>query len=306
MQSSLLEEVKIEEADSSSEQDYQSIKLESYSGLKNFKVEVLNEDNVQAKSERKWQYSKEMKKIFTCPNTSFPINISITPWCHNASVTITPVYKNSEDLHKPVHRCYNCKMNDHYSINQQQIEHIIRVEGTGAEYNHDPVTNRYSVSFPLSYPQLGSDSSLVLVKSMCLTSCVGGPNRRPFVLLFTLKVDDILVGKQVIDLKCSKCPKRDMIKDREKLNNSTNSTSVSSPNLVNLSNSIDSFMQHLQPPAAPVNILSSVQSLPKNEVKYTKIQVPREFLEEVKEYTNYLVAKKHTRSNNSDMFLYPE
>ena len=77
-------------------------------------------------------------------------------------------------------------------------------------------------------------------------------------MLFILQSSLLEEGKQVIDLKFSKFPKRDMI------------------------------MQHLQPP------------------KYTKIEVPRVFLEEVKEYINYLVARKHMRSNNPDMFLYPE
>lgn len=64
-------------------------------------------------------------------------------------------------------------------------EHIVQVESDNCQYML--VNDRYLVSTPLHPPPPGEVASTLLLKLMCLTSCVGGPNRRPFCLVFTLR-----------------------------------------------------------------------------------------------------------------------
>lgn len=64
-------------------------------------------------------------------------------------------------------------------------EHIIQIESDSCQYM--VVNERYFVGTPLHPPPPGEVASTLLVKVMCLTSCVGGPNRRPFSLVFTLR-----------------------------------------------------------------------------------------------------------------------
>ena len=77
--------------------------------------------------------------------------------------------------------------------------------------------NRYQVKVPFTVPQMGEYASKIIVKVMCLQTCMGGPNQRPFVLVFTLKnKNGEEIGRQILDVKCCKCPSRDMKNDEEK------------------------------------------------------------------------------------------
>ena len=64
---------------------------------------------------------------------------------------------------------------------------------------------------------MGEYASKIIVKVMCLQTCMGGPNQRPFVLVFTLKnKNGEEIGRQILDVKCCKYPSRDMKNDEEK------------------------------------------------------------------------------------------
>lgn len=63
-------------------------------------------------------------------------------------------------------------------------DHLVMVEGPECDYK--VVNERYVVSVPLHPPPPGDSASTLLLRLICLTSCIGGPNRRPFCLVFTL------------------------------------------------------------------------------------------------------------------------
>lgn len=71
--------------------------------------------------------------------------------------------------------------------NSKTVDHMIQVEpmeNLSPEYIlHN---ERHMVHFPLPPPPPGDESSQILAKLTCLTSDPGGPNRRPFSMVFAL------------------------------------------------------------------------------------------------------------------------
>lgn len=69
---------------------------------------------------------------------------------------------------------------------------------------------RECVTVPYVPPFLGQNKSTILLRYMCLSSCVGGINRRPFNTIFTLEspTGEIL-GRNVVETRVCSCPGRD-------------------------------------------------------------------------------------------------
>ena len=65
--------------------------------------------------------------------------------------------------------------------------------------------------------QVGTDYCSFLYKFMCLGSDVGGINRRPVKLIFTLEqgVGNV-VGRVIIDVRICSCPNRDFRQEEQK------------------------------------------------------------------------------------------
>ena len=57
-----------------------------------------------------------------------------------------------------------------------------------------------------------------MLKFMCLGSDVGGINRKPVSVIFTLEDGaGQVVGRRVVDVRICSCPKRDMQQEEERL-----------------------------------------------------------------------------------------
>ena len=50
---------------------------------------------------------------------------------------------------------------------------------------------------------------------MCLGSCVGGPNRRPIHIVFTLELENVVLGRRAIEVRICACPGRDRKQDEK-------------------------------------------------------------------------------------------
>ena len=75
-----------------------------------------------------------------------------------------------------------------------------------------------SVVVPLDKPQEGSSFFPMLMKFMCLGSDVGGINRRPLKVIFTLEDDKTnILGRDVVDVTICCCPKRDKTNEEARL-----------------------------------------------------------------------------------------
>ena len=65
------------------------------------------------------------------------------------------------------------------------MDHIVQIDEPNAVY--EIVQDHKVISLPLAHPAHGEDTSTLLLKLTCLTSCVGGPHRKPFCIVFSLK-----------------------------------------------------------------------------------------------------------------------
>ena len=121
-----------------------------------------------------------------------------------------PVFSLPSDLRQPVKRCpSHAALSDKTNKNFAFPDHLIRVDGEDPTYQEDSISGRLSVLFPVVERKL--------LKFMCLGSDLGGINRRPVKLVFTLEdAVGLVVGRQVFDLRLCSSPKRDKLKDEEK------------------------------------------------------------------------------------------
>lgn len=105
----------------------------------------------------------------------------------NTMIRAMPVYMKPEHVQEVVRRCPNHATSKEHNENHPAPEHLVRCEHKMASYAQDPFTERLSVLIPHEQPQAGSDYVVNLFQFMCFSSCVGGLNRRPMQVIFTLE-----------------------------------------------------------------------------------------------------------------------
>ena len=64
------------------------------------------------------------------------------------------------------------------------------------------MSGRLSVRFPVQQPHEGSDRTRELLKFMCLGSDVGGINRRPLKVIFSLETAQVSVSQSETLIEC--------------------------------------------------------------------------------------------------------
>ncbi|KAJ6655523.1 hypothetical protein lerEdw1_005101 [Lerista edwardsae] len=167
------------------------------------------------------QYSTELKKLYCQIAKTCPIQIKVmTPPPQGAVIRAMPVYKKAEHVTEVVKRCPNHELSREF--NEGQIappSHLIRVEGNShAQYVEDPITGRQSVLVPYEPPQVGTEFTTVLYNFMCNSSCVGGMNRRPILIIVTLETrDGQVLGRRCFEARICACPGRDRKADEDSI-----------------------------------------------------------------------------------------
>jgi len=112
-------------------------------------------------------------------------------------IRAVPVYAAAAFFTDPVRRCPN-----HASLSDASnkgfphdfVDHLIRVNHDAAFYEEDAQSKRLSVVVPFMRPQVGTNYCSHLFKFMCLGSDVGGINRRPVRVIFTLESGSVSSG----------------------------------------------------------------------------------------------------------------
>lgn len=172
-----------------------------------------------------WTYSSSFNKLYVRMATSCPIQFKTTsPPPPGTVIRATAIYKEPQHIQHVVRRCPNHAGCLQHNESHPAPTHLIRSDHPLAAYVEDPFTNRHSVVIPHQTAQVGSDWTVNLYQFMCLGSCVGGPNRRPMQIVFTLENEHLVLGRAAVDVRICACPGRDKRVDENSL--SSNSTVI--------------------------------------------------------------------------------
>jgi hypothetical protein len=174
-----------------------------------------------------WTYSERLRKLYvrmgsTCPIRFRTSNRHIQP-PDGCVIRALAVYVKPEHSAEAVTRCPNHATTRELNENHPAPSHLVRCEHKLARYVDDRLTGRQSVVLPHEQPQAGADWVTNLFQFMCFSSCVGGLNRRPVQVVFTLERDNQVLGRQSVELRICACPGRDRRTDEDAAANISNS-----------------------------------------------------------------------------------
>ena len=65
--------------------------------------------------------------------------------------------------------------------------HIVHLNDKGCQYSTNS-KGHFCATVPITAPPTGEKEMTLSFQLRCKTSCVGGPRRRPFSLVFTLNI----------------------------------------------------------------------------------------------------------------------
>ena len=120
-----------------------------------------------------------------------------------------PVYAKPEHAQDIVKRCPNHTSGTEYNEGHPAPSHLLRCDHQMAVYTQDAVSSRMSVLAPMEMPEVGAEWVTYLYQFMCFSSCVGGLNRRPLQVVFTLENGGQVLGRTSVEVRICACPGRD-------------------------------------------------------------------------------------------------
>uniref|UniRef100_A0AAY4CT48 Tumor protein 63 (p63) n=1 Tax=Denticeps clupeoides TaxID=299321 RepID=A0AAY4CT48_9TELE len=189
-----------------------------YAGPHTFDVSFQQSSTAKSAT---WTYSTDLKKLYCQIAKTCPIQIKVlTNPPQGAVIRAMPVYKKAEHVTEVVKRCPNHELSREFNDGQiAPPSHLIRVEGNShAQYVEDSITGRQSVLVPYEPPQVGTEFTTILYNFMCNSSCVGGMNRRPILIIVTLETrDGQVLGRRCFEARICACPGRDRKADEDSI-----------------------------------------------------------------------------------------
>ena len=197
----------------------------SIPGIIRFKGQLNFESKFTPFSYKNWDFSTLLNKLYTDMNKWVQVKFSLNNYpVDGLYIRALPVYAEASDLKIPVRRCpHHADLDDPTNEGFAFPDHLIRFDNPSAMYCEDLESGRLSVVVPLGRPQTGTSSIPMMLKFMCLGSDIGGINRRPLKIVFTLEDEKTnVLGRQVFEVRICCCPKRDKANDEERYENSAN------------------------------------------------------------------------------------
>ncbi|KAI5706053.1 hypothetical protein M8J75_004407 [Diaphorina citri] len=190
-------------APSCSEATIQYPSLNDYPGEYNFEI-LLDGTGSGFKA---WMYSYELNKVFIDIGKVLPIQVKLLykhdePAPPPLFLRATPIYSQDDHRGRPVERCplhvSDALCNEINKGFEAVVKHIVRCTSAHCA---DTVTLMYSF--------------------VCKTSCLGGMDRRPILLLLTLENQHgQILGRRSLSVKVCACPKRDKEKEEREFQTS--------------------------------------------------------------------------------------
>lgn len=198
----------------------------SYGGEYGFKLVMGNQEK-DAKSVS-WTYSETVEKLFVRMGATCPIGFETSQAPPDGCIIqAKPVYLKAEHAQDPVRRCAHHASAREGNEGHPFPDHLLRCQHPIATYNHDANNDEHSVRAPYQPPQVGQRCTTLLYQFMCFSSCVGGLNRRPLLVVFTLEQDGVVLGRQQLEVRICACPGRDRrVDERAFLPQSTTTTGL--------------------------------------------------------------------------------
>nr|XP_018672000.1 transcription factor protein isoform X3 [Ciona intestinalis] len=189
-----------------------------YPGEWDFQIN-FGEATESAPKSAQYTYSPIINKLFVKMNVTCPIKFKCArPPPNGCVVRVMPVFKRPEHVTDIVTRCPNHKIPDQ-AQHIPHSQHLIRAEMPGenpAIYNV-AMDGRENVAVMFERPQIGAEYTTVLYKFMCLSSCVGGINRRPLNAVFNLEnAEGQVLGRRVVEVRVCSCPGRDRSQEEKR------------------------------------------------------------------------------------------
>ncbi|XP_078335379.1 tumor protein 63-like isoform X3 [Crassostrea virginica] len=185
-----------------------------YAGDSGFQIS-FSQPSKETKSTT-WTYSESLKKLYVRMATTCPVRFKTQRQPPaGCIIRAMPIFMKPEHVQEPVKRCPNHATSKENNENHPAPTHLVRCEHKLAKYTEDPYTSRQSVIIPHEQPQAGSEWVTNLFQFMCLGSCVGGPNRRPIQIVFTLEKDNQVLGRRAVEVRICACPGRDRKADEK-------------------------------------------------------------------------------------------
>lgn len=185
----------------------------NWDGAHGFKIEVQCSD-MPKKSESP-VFSKTQNKLYIAKGHPFKIFVTAENVPSGSIIKVSAIFSLAEHSYDVVRRCPTHAQED-FCRGDAAYEHFVQCFSETAVYEKNPNDGKLSVSVPYEKPREGETYTTYLFKLTCFSSCTGGLNRRPFMLLFTLEKDNIPLGRQTIEAKVCACPVRDFKADEEK------------------------------------------------------------------------------------------
>lgn len=157
-----------------------------------------------------WTYSALSQKLYVKMASSCPVQFHTSQAPPQGSIIrAMALFSRAEHAQAVVTRCPNHVSSKEHNHNHPAPSHLVRCDHQLSQYLDDPSTGRHSVLTPYQQPQPGCPHLTYLYQFMCLGSCVGGPNRRPLQIVFTLEKDQLVLGRAAVDIRICACPARD-------------------------------------------------------------------------------------------------
>ncbi|XP_054719589.1 cellular tumor antigen p53-like isoform X2 [Uloborus diversus] len=184
----------------------QPSRLSNWEGDYAFKIKVSCESSGKNSFS---VYSDILKKLFISKDVGFRILVyaeNVPPGCKLRASAIFSQQTRKNDI---VTRCPAHAQEDRLK-GMKHYFHVVQSVTSQALYEMDLATGQFSVVVPYEEPQKGELYTVYGYKLTCFNSCSRGINRRPFVILYTLEKNGVVLGKYTVDVKVCACPTRDL------------------------------------------------------------------------------------------------